>query len=47
MDTKNKDIKQFISNIVDKNYSQANNTLQKMVENKLKNRIKSSLDQKN
>lgn len=47
MDTKNKDIKQFISNIVDKNYSQANTTLQKMVENKLKNRIKSSLDQKN
>lgn len=47
MDTEKKDIKQFISNIVDKNYSQANTSLQKMIENKLKNRIKSSLDQKN
>jgi hypothetical protein len=42
MDTK-KDIKHFISNIVDKNYSQANTSLQKMIENKLKERIKNSL----
>jgi hypothetical protein len=42
MDPK-KDIKQFISNIVDKNYSQANTSLQKMIENKLKERIKNSL----
>ena len=38
-----KEIKQFISNIVDKNYSQANTSLQKMIENKLKEKIKSSL----
>ena len=44
---KSKDIKQFIANIADKNYSQANTSLQKMIENKLKIRIKSSLDPKN
>jgi len=38
-----KEIKQFISNIVDKNYSQANTSLQKMIENKLKEKIKNSL----
>ena len=38
-----KEIKQFISNIVDKNYSQANTSLQKMIENKLKEKIKISL----
>lgn len=42
-----KDIKQFIANIVDKNYSQANSSLQKMIENKLKDRIKNSLTSKN
>lgn len=42
-----KDIKQFIANIADKNYSDANQSLQKMIENKLKNRIKQSLAQKN
>lgn len=42
-----KDIKQFIANIADKNYSNANKSLQKMIENKLKNRIKQSLAQKN
>ena len=41
-----KDIKQFIANIADKNYSQANTSLHKMVEAKLKERIKSSLVQK-
>ena len=43
----NTSIKQFIANIVDKNYSQANTFLQKMVENKLKERIKTSLAAKN
>jgi len=43
---KNKDIKQFIANIADKNYSQANTSLQKMVENKLKDRIKTSISLK-
>lgn len=38
-----KDIKRFISNIADKNYSQANESLKKMIEDKLKNRIKSVL----
>lgn len=42
-----KDIKQFIGNIADKNYSEANKTLHKMIENKLKNRIKQSLAPKN
>lgn len=42
-----KDIKQFIANIADKNYSQANQTLQKMVEAKLKNRIKAAMAPKN
>lgn len=40
-------IKQFIANIADKNYSDANKSLQKMIENKLKNRIKQSLASKN
>jgi hypothetical protein len=47
MDTEKKDIKQFISNVVDRNYSQANNSLQKMIENKLKNKIKACLEPKN
>lgn len=42
-----KDIKNFISNIVDKNYSAANQSLQKMIENKLKQRIKSVVTPKN
>jgi hypothetical protein len=46
MDTEKKDIKQFISNVVDRNYSQANNSLQKMIENKLKNKIKACLEPK-
>lgn len=46
MDTK-KDIKQFVSNLCDKNYSEANKSLQKMIENKLKERIKQVAVQKN
>ena len=42
-----KDIKTFIANIAYKNYSQANASLSKMIENKLKNKIKSSLAPKN
>ena len=42
-----KDIKQFIANIADKNYSQANASLQKMIENKLKDKIKLSSAPKN
>jgi hypothetical protein len=38
-----KDIKHFIANIADKNYSQANTSLQKMIENKLKDRIKTAI----
>ena len=41
-----KNIKQFVANVADKNYSQANNFLQKMIENKLKERIKVSLSPK-
>ena len=41
-----KDIKRFVTNIVDKNYSQANNSLQKMIENKLKERIQHELTSK-
>ena len=35
-----KDTIKFISNIVDKNYRDANKSMQKMIENKLKDRIK-------
>ena len=44
MDEK-QDIKRFISNIANKNYSQANNSLQKMIEAKLQTRIKHSQTQ--
>lgn len=40
-------IKQFVSNIVDKNYSEANKTLQQLIEDKLKERINSTLSSKN
>jgi hypothetical protein len=46
MDEK-KDIKRFISNITNKNYSEANQSLQKMIETKLKTRIKQSQAQEN
>ena len=42
-----KEIKQFIANIADKNYSEANKSLQKMIENKIKDRIRTSVVQKN
>lgn len=45
METK-KNIKQFIANIANKDYSQANTFLQKAIENKLKEQIKISLTQK-
>lgn len=38
-----KNIKQFIANMADKNYSQANGTLQKIIEDKLKQRIQNAL----
>ena len=41
-----KNLKQFIANIADKNYKQANTFLQKVVEDKLKNRIKQDLVEK-
>lgn len=45
MDSK-KQIKEFIANIADKNYSQANSSLQRMIENRIKQRIKNSLNAK-
>ena len=41
-----KAVRQFISNIVSKDYSQANSSLQKMIEIKLKEQIKTSLTPK-
>lgn len=41
---KDKNIKHFLSQIADKNYSEANSSLQKIVEDKLKERIKTSLE---
>ena len=41
------DTKQFIGCIADKNYREANLNLHKMVENKLKERIRQTLGQKN
>jgi hypothetical protein len=42
----NKNLKQFIANIADKNYKQASTCLQKVVEDKLKSRIKQDLNEK-
>jgi len=39
-------IKHFVAKIADKNYSEANHTLNKIIENKLKERIKTSLEVK-
>lgn len=39
-----KNIKQFISHMAEKNYSEANKSLQKIVEDKLKQRVRSSLE---
>lgn len=41
-----KEVNQFIGNIANKNYSEANRSLQKMIENKLKDRIKNALPAK-
>lgn len=38
-----KNIQRFLSNIVDKNYSDANKNLQQIIEDKLKERVKTSL----
>lgn len=38
-----KNIKQFIANMADKNYSQANSSLQKIIEDKLKQRVQNAL----
>jgi len=40
-------IKSFISNIANKDYKQANDSLHKSIENKLKERIQASLAAKN
>lgn len=42
-----KSIKQFILNLAEKNFSQANTSLQEVVENKLKEKIKNSVAKKN
>lgn len=39
-------IKRFISNIAEKNYKNANDSLQQMIQDKLKERIKNSLEPK-
>lgn len=44
MEDKN-DIKRFIGDIANKDYSQANQSLQKMIENKIKSRVKTVLTQ--
>ena len=38
-----KNIKQFISQMAEKNYSEANKALQQIIEDKLKQRVKTSL----
>jgi|688.fasta_scaffold2211527_2 hypothetical protein len=38
-----KPVKEFISNIAEKNYSQANASLQRMIETKLKERVQRAL----
>jgi len=42
---KKKDIKRFIGDIANKNYSEASQSLNKMIEAKLKTRIKQSQSQ--
>jgi hypothetical protein len=46
METAQKDIKTFIASMVDKNYSDANSSLHKTIENKIKEQIRQSVDQK-
>ncbi len=40
-------IKRFISNIAEKSYKNASDSLQQIVQDKLKERIKNSLEKKN
>jgi len=47
MSTKATNIKTFVSNITDKNYSEANKSLQKIIEDKLRERINVALSSKN
>lgn len=42
-----KDITKFVSDICNKEYKQAQESMHKMVENKLKQRIKQASEQKN
>lgn len=44
--TETKPIKNFIANLCNKDYKQANNSLHKMIEDKMKQRIKQTLQQK-
>lgn len=44
--TDSTNIKQFLSHMTEKNYSQANQSLQKILEDKLKKRVKNCLDSK-
>jgi hypothetical protein len=47
MESTTKPVKEFITNIVNKNYKEANAALQSAIEIKLKQRIKDSLTPKN
>jgi len=47
MSNTKENVKEFISNIVNKEYKQANNSLHKTIENKMKDRIRIALATKN
>lgn len=47
MENTNKNINQFIANLCNKDYKEANASLHQMIENKLKERIKQCAQQKN
>ncbi len=44
---KQQEIKTFISNLINKDYKQAHQSLQQAVEAKIKNRVKATVSQKN
>lgn len=46
MSNKHQEVKHFIANIANKEYKEANQSLQKMIETRLKDRIKDSLTTK-
>lgn len=46
MSNSQQEVKQFIANIANKEYKDANTSLQKMIETRLKERIKDSLNSK-